>query len=133
MVTAYTFEKLRDIIRKLRAPDGCPWDRAQTHESLIPCLKEESEEVIEGIQILKDTQDGDNLCEELGDVLLQVMLHSQIAEEEGLFTVDDVMEGLCRKMIRRHPHVFGDKKAGDPEEAVKTWEEIKKMEKEGKT
>jgi uncharacterized protein YabN with tetrapyrrole methylase and pyrophosphatase domain len=66
MDTAYTFKKLRDIIRKLRAPDGCPWDLAQTHESLIPCLREESEEVIEGIQILKDTQDGDNLCEELG-------------------------------------------------------------------
>jgi tetrapyrrole methylase family protein / MazG family protein len=117
MDTAYTFKELRDIIRKLRAPDGCPWDLAQTHESLIPCLKEESAEVIEGIQILKDTQDGDNLCEELGDVLLQVMLHSQIAEEEGLFTVDDVIEGLCRKMIRRHPHVFGDKKAGSPAEA----------------
>ena len=99
----YTFEELKEIIARLRAEDGCPWDRAQTHESLKPCLTDEADEVLQAI----DRGDMDNLCEELGDVLLQVMLHSRIAEEEGAFTVDDVISYLCRKMIRRHPHVFG--------------------------
>ena len=95
----YTFEELEEIIAELRSDHGCPWDRAQTHESMKKCLQDECDEVLEAI----DHQDMDNLCEELGDVLLQVMLHSQIAKEEGDFTIQDVISMLCRKMIRRHP------------------------------
>ena len=124
----YTFEELKEIIAKLRAEDGCPWDRAQTHESLKPCLMDEAEEVLEAI----DRKDMDNLCEELGDVLLQVMLHSQIAREEGAFTVEDVISYLCRKMIRRHPHVFGGETYGTPEESKARWDEIKRQEKEAR-
>ncbi len=124
----YTFEELKEIIAKLRAEDGCPWDRAQTHESLKPCLMDEAEEVLEAI----DRKDMDNLCEELGDVLLQVMLHSQIAQEEGAFTVEDVISYLCRKMIRRHPHVFGGETYGTPEESKARWDEIKRQEKEAR-
>lgn len=125
----YTFDNLTSIIAKLRSKDGCPWDKEQTHESLIPCLLEETEEVIEGINILKKTGDGENLCEELGDVLLQVMLHSQIAKEKGLFTIEDVIQGISKKMIRRHPHVFGDKEAKNANDVIKSWEEIKAQEK----
>lgn len=132
MENKYTFEELCDIIAKLRAPDGCPWDKEQTHESLIPCLLEEANEVVEGIHILAKTKDADNLCEELGDVLLQVLLHSQIAKEEGLFTLDDVINGLSNKMIRRHPHVFGSQTADSPQAVMKTWNEIKRQEKEEK-
>lgn len=128
----YTFEELREIIHTLRSENGCPWDRAQTHESLIPCLLEEANEVVEGIHILEQENDGENLCEELGDVLLQVLLHSQIAEEEGIFTLDDVIQTLSEKMIRRHPHVFGSKNADSPDAVVLTWEEVKKQEKEEK-
>ncbi len=124
----YTFEELKEIIARLRAEDGCPWDRAQTHESLKPCLTDEADEVLQAI----DRGDMDNLCEELGDVLLQVMLHSRIAEEEGAFTVDDVISYLCRKMIRRHPHVFGGESYGTAEESKARWDEIKRMEKEAK-
>ncbi|MGI6095736.1 MAG: MazG family protein [Lachnospiraceae bacterium] len=126
----YTFEELKDIIRTLRGENGCPWDRAQTHESLIPCMLEEADEVVQGIHILTETKDWENLCEELGDVLLQVLLHSQIAEEEGLFTLDDVIQGLSEKMIRRHPHVFGNADAQSPEAALLSWEEVKRREKE---
>lgn len=124
---AYTFEELREIIAKLRAKDGCPWDRAQTYESLKKCLAEETEEVFQAV----DKEDRKNLCEELGDVLLLILLNSQIAEEEGAFTVDDVITGLCQKMIRRHPHVFGGEPAGTPEEALERWNEIKRQEKVG--
>lgn len=128
----YTFEELRDIIRTLRSENGCPWDRRQTHESLIPCMLEEAEEVVQGIHILAEENDAENLCEELGDVLLQVLLHSQIAEEEGLFTLDDVIQGLSEKMVRRHPHVFGSANADSPESALLSWEEVKRREKEEK-
>ena len=121
----YTFEDLKHIIEELRSEHGCPWDKAQTHESLKVCLTEECREVIDAI----DNQDKENLCEELGDVLLQVMMHSQIAMENGDFTVEDVINGVCEKMIRRHPHVFGDKKAVTPEESLALWNEIKKQEK----
>lgn len=124
----YTFEELKEIIAELRSEHGCPWDRAQTHESMRKCLMDECEEVLQAI----DNRDMDNLCEELGDVLLQVMLHSQIAAEEGNFTVEDVISMLCRKMIRRHPHVFGEESYGTPEESKARWDEIKKMEKEAK-
>ena len=98
------FYKLKGIIAELRGPSGCPWDMKQTHESLKKYLIEEAYEVIEAIQ----EQDVDHLVEELGDVLLQVLLHAQIGEDDGYFNIDDVIEGLSAKMVRRHPHVFGD-------------------------
>ena len=119
------FSKLREIIAILRGPDGCPWDKKQTHESLKRYLIEETYEVIEAI----DSGDIDHLIEELGDVLLQVMLHAQIGEDDGYFSVDDVIEGLSAKMIRRHPHVFGNAKAENAEEVVQNWQEIKEQEK----
>lgn len=128
MEKKYTFEELVHIIAELRSDHGCPWDRAQTFESLKKCLEDETEEVFQAI----DNQDMENLCEELGDVLLQVVINSQIAAEQGQFTIDDVIDGLCRKMIRRHPHVFGDAKALTPEEGLALWKEIKRQEKEGK-
>ncbi len=124
----YSLADLLEIVAKLRSEDGCPWDREQTHESLKPCLIEESGEVIEAI----DNKDEENLIEELGDVLLQVLMHSQIASEEGRFTFEDVVQGVSEKMIRRHPHVFGDKKAENAEEALKNWKQAKALEKENK-
>lgn len=121
----HTFNDLVHIIEELRSDHGCPWDREQTYESLKKCLAEESQEVFDAI----DHQDMDNLCEELGDVLLQVMLNSQIAKEEGAFTIDDVVDGVCKKMIRRHPHVFGDAKVNSPEESLALWNAIKLQEK----
>ena len=128
MDKAYTFKDLTDITAKLRSENGCTWDRAQTHESLIPCLMEESGEVRDAIV----NKDDENLCEELGDLLFQVMIHSQIAAERGAFTVDNVVQGICEKMVRRHPHVFGDRKVNSPEEALALWQEIKKREKSEK-
>lgn len=119
------FSKLRDIIAELRGPNGCPWDKEQTHESLKKYLIEETFEVIDAI----NSGDIDHLIEELGDCLLQVMLHAQIGEDDGYFSIDDVIEGLSAKMIRRHPHVFGSGKAENAEEVVKNWQEIKKQEK----
>lgn len=124
----YTFDDLIKITATLRSENGCPWDKEQTHESLKHCLKEESEEVFAAI----DNQDMENLCEELGDVLLQVLLHSRIAEENGSFTIGDVVNGICEKMVRRHPHVFGDASATTPEECLDLWNEIKRQEKLGK-
>lgn len=119
------FSNLRDIIATLRGPDGCPWDKKQTHESLKKYLIEESFEVIDAI----NRGDEDLLVEELGDVLLQVMLHAQIGEDEGFFTIDDVIEGVSNKMVRRHPHVFGTEKAQNAEEVMTIWDDIKKQEK----
>ena len=121
----YTFQDLTDIIAILRSDGGCPWDRAQTYESLKKCLADEAQEVYEAV----DNHDMENLCEELGDVLLQVMLNSQIASEEGAFTINDVIDGLCRKMISRHPHVFGDVKVNSVEEGLALWNAIKAQEK----
>lgn len=126
----YSFEDFVHIIEALRAPDGCPWDRAQTHESLRPCMMEEAAEVLSAIRILRDTGEGENLREELGDVLMQVVLHSQIASEQEIFSLEDVIDEVSTKMIRRHPHVFGDFKEGEP---LRDWEEIKQKEKEGKS
>lgn len=126
------FEEFQKIIGRLRAPDGCPWDREQTHYSLKATCIEEASEVICGINILEETGNADNLKEELGDLLMQVVLHSQIAEEEGLFTMDDVIQGIIDKMIRRHPHVFGEETVSDSGEVLKKWDEIKKWEKSGK-
>ena len=124
----YTFSELRKIIAKLRRDHGCPWDRKQTHESLKVCMKEEAYEVLEAIDELTDSGDSTHLCEELGDILLQVMMHSQIAEEEGLFTVDHVIQGVSEKMVRRHPHVFGEIQVDSPEAALDTWEQAKQKE-----
>lgn len=123
---------LKEIVQKLRSEDGCPWDRAQTHTSLKPECIEEAAEVICGINILDKTGDADNLKEELGDLLLQVMFHSVIAEEEGLFTFDDVVKTVSDKMIRRHPHVFSGVVYKDDEERHAAWEAIKAEEKAGK-
>ena len=121
----YTFNDLVNIIAELRSDHGCPWDREQTYESLKKCLADEAQEVYDAV----DNHDMENLCEELGDVLLQVMLNSQIAREEGVFTRDDVIDGLCKKMIRRHPHVFGDAKVNSTQEGLALWNEIKEQEK----
>ena len=126
------FEEFENIIAKLRAPDGCSWDREQTHMSLKkPCI-EEAAEVICGINILEQTGDPDNLKEELGDLLMQVVLNARIAEEEGYFTMDDVIQTIIDKMIRRHPHVFGNAVVSDSGEVLTKWDEIKKQEKAGK-
>ena len=116
------FYNLKRIIAKLRAPDGCPWDRAQTHDSIKQYLIEEAYEVIQTI----DENKMDKLCEELGDLLLQILLHTQIAEELGEFDAADVIRSISEKMIRRHPHVFSDVKADTPDEVVANWDEIKR-------
>ncbi len=126
------FDRLRKVVARLRADDGCPWDRQQTHRSLKPECIEEAAEVLCGINILEETGDASNLKEELGDLLLQVVMHAQIAEEEGFFTLDDVCRGISEKMIRRHPHVFGVETVDDAGEVVTRWEDIKKAEKAGK-
>ncbi|MBD5520300.1 MAG: MazG family protein [Lachnospiraceae bacterium] len=126
------FEEFQNIIARLRAPDGCPWDKEQTHSSLKAACIEEAAEVVCGINILEDTGNSDNLKEELGDLLLQVVMHAQIAEEEGLFTMDDIIQGISEKMIRRHPHVFGEETVSDSGEVLGKWNDIKKNEKTGK-
>ena len=123
----YTYDDFLEIIAKLRAPGGCPWDQKQTHESLKECLLEESNEVLAAI----DSKDDENLCEELGDVLLQVVMHAQIATEEGRFTMEDVVQGVAEKMVRRHPHVFGNVKVNSVEEGLDLWNAIKAKEKQG--
>ncbi|ABS20426.1 MULTISPECIES: nucleoside triphosphate pyrophosphohydrolase [Bacillus cereus group] len=119
------FDVLREIIAELRGPNGCPWDKKQTHQSLKKYLIEEAYEVLEAI----DEEDDDHLVEELGDVLLQVMLHAQIGEDEGWFSIDDIIQTLSEKMVRRHPHVFGEVDVKDEEDVLSNWEEIKKKEK----
>lgn len=124
-----SFEELKQTIATLRGPDGCPWDKKQTHESLIKCLQNESQELIDAIH----HKDDENMKEELGDVLLQVLMHAQIAQEEGKFSIDDVVAYLDEKLHRRHPHVFGDHaKAATAKEALAVWREMKKKEREGK-
>ncbi|MBW4054990.1 MAG: nucleoside triphosphate pyrophosphohydrolase [Proteobacteria bacterium] len=125
MNTHYTFEQLTGIMRKLRAPGGCPWDAEQTHESLTRYLLEETYEVIEAI----DEKSPQHLKEELGDLLLQPIFHAAIAEESGDFTIDDIISTLCEKLIRRHPHVFGDFEIKDSDAQIENWEKIKKLEK----
>ena len=128
----YTLEDFRKIIQILRAKDGCPWDREQTHESLRPCMMEEAAELVSSIRIYQQTGNAENMREELGDILLQVVMHSQIASEEGLFTWEDVVQEVSEKMIRRHPHIFGEVEAHNTGEVLKNWDDIKKQEKEGK-
>ena len=125
-------DRLKEIVEKLRSENGCPWDKVQTHESLKAACIEEAAEVIGGINILDSTAKPDNLREELGDLLLQVMFHSVIAEEEGLFSFDDVVKTINEKMIRRHPHVFSGVEYATDEERHSAWEKIKKEEKAGR-
>ncbi|GIP41348.1 hypothetical protein J31TS4_46280 [Paenibacillus sp. J31TS4] len=123
-----SFERLKEIVAILRSPDGCPWDREQTHASIRRNLIEETYEVLETI----DDDDPDAMCEELGDLLLQVVMHAQMEAETGAFTVEDVLQGINDKLIRRHPHVFGDREANDAEEALGRWQEMKREEKRKK-
>lgn len=118
-------DELIDIIDRLRSPDGCPWDRKQTSETLKPYLVEETYEALDAI----DSGDADHVREELGDVLLQIMLHAQIAFEDETFHIGDVIEGLSRKMIHRHPHVFSDASVDGADDVIRNWEKIKAKEK----
>lgn len=127
-VRSRTFTRLHEIVAILRSPEGCPWDREQTHQSLRKNLIEEAYEVLETI----DEDDPDHMREELGDLLLQIMLHSQIEAEDGMFTVFDVIRELNEKLVRRHPHVFGTAQAEDAEEALGNWQQIKEEEKRKK-
>jgi tetrapyrrole methylase family protein / MazG family protein len=122
------FEGLQQIIAQLRAPGGCPWDREQTHDSLTRHMIEEAYEVVHAIE----SESPGDLAEELGDVLLQVLLHAQIAEEAGTFTLEDVIGILASKLVRRHPHVFGDRVIDSSGEVVKAWDRIKEQERAGK-
>jgi len=119
------FEKLVSIMETLRSDKGCPWDREQTHESLRPYLIEEAYEVLDAI----DTKDDNELKIELGDLLLQVVFHAQLAHEEGRFSIEDVSGAVTEKLIRRHPHVFGDVKADTSDQVLENWEKIKQREK----
>ncbi len=112
---------LRAVMERLYGPDGCPWDREQTHESLRKYLLEETYEVVDAI----DRGDVDGLREELGDLLAHVFMHTSMAQERGEFSVEDVVEGIAAKMVRRHPHVFGDEDAGSNEQLLERWDEIK--------
>ncbi|MFB1051066.1 nucleoside triphosphate pyrophosphohydrolase [Paraliobacillus sp. JSM ZJ581] len=124
----HQFFRLRDVIATLRAPSGCPWDKKQTHHSLRKYLLEEAYELIDAI----NEEDDDATIEELGDVLLQVMLHSQIGEDLGYFTIDDVIASITNKMIRRHPHVFGNVKVTGEADVIQNWKDIKAKEKDSK-
>lgn len=117
----YDFNDLVEIMKYLRAPNGCPWDRVQTHKSIRSNLIEETYEVIEAI----DNDDSILLREELGDLLLQVIFHSEMAEEDNLFNIDDVIHDLCHKLVIRHPHVFEDVVANSSDDALKSWDNVK--------
>lgn len=123
------FEKLCQIVAKLRAPGGCPWDREQTNESLLPATIEEAYEVAEAARAQNDA----HFREELGDLLLLVVMHAEIARESGRFKIDHVLEEISEKLIRRHPHVFGNSDARDSGAVLKQWEAIKREEKKGDT
>ncbi|MDQ7859456.1 MAG: nucleoside triphosphate pyrophosphohydrolase [Armatimonadota bacterium] len=120
----FTFDDLIAVMARLRGPGGCPWDREQTHASLLPYLLEETHEVIDAV----DRNDAVALREELGDLLLQVVFHAQMAAEAGGFTAGDVVDGLIRKLLERHPHVFGDARLGTPGEVLARWHELKQRE-----
>ncbi len=122
-----TFAGLRKIVATLRGPDGCPWDRAQSHRSLRHHMAEEASEAIDAI----DEDNASALKEELGDLLLQILLHTQIAEEARDFRMGDVIESLTEKLVRRHPHVFSDAQAETPDAVVEQWEDIKRSERNG--
>ncbi len=121
----YTMDDLVEIMRLLRQPDGCPWDRVQTHESIRRNMIEEAYEAVDAI----DRGDKAGMQEELGDVLMQVVFHAQLEREQGGFTFDDVVDGVCKKLVFRHPHVFGDRRADGAGSALSVWEAQKKIEK----
>jgi tetrapyrrole methylase family protein/MazG family protein len=121
----YNLDEFIEIMKRLTADDGCPWDRVQTHDSLKKYVIEEGYEVVEAIE----NNDTANLCEELGDVLLQVVFHSILAEKDKEFTFDDVVDGVARKMLLRHPHIFGTETAQTSDDVINGWESIKKVEK----
>lgn len=123
--TEYTFDDLLKIMELLRAPGGCPWDREQTHKSIRKNFIEEVYEVAEAI----DEESQEHLCEELGDVMLQVVFHTEMEKEKGSFTIDDVIGGICQKLVRRHPHIFGEVSADTPYKVLANWDEIKAKEK----
>ncbi|MCD2347872.1 bifunctional methyltransferase/pyrophosphohydrolase YabN [Clostridium guangxiense] len=118
------FYDLLDIMEKLRSSDGCPWDREQTHESIKKSMIEESYEVVEAIE----KNDDNMVIEELGDVLFQIVFHAQLGKEEGMYNINDIISGICSKMIYRHPHVFGDSNCETSSDVIKKWDEIKKNE-----
>ena len=124
----YSLQELKEIVAELRGKGGCPWDRTLNYENLKPYIGEETAEV----QAAVDKGDMQNLCEELGDVLLQLLLYSDMAEKDGYFSFDDVISGIARKLVRRHPHVYGDVKAETPEEALAIWKAVKAEEKAGR-
>ena len=125
----YTMDDLLEIMKALRAPEGCPWDREQTHQSIRQNMLEEAYEAADAI----DHNDMDNLKEELGDVLLQVVFHACMAEENGQFTFEDVVDGVCRKLVYRHPHVFGTVEAENAQGALSAWDAQKRLEKGQRT
>ena len=125
----YNVEDLRQIVALLRAPGGCPWDGAQTHESLRRNFIEETYEVCEAI----DDEDTEHMKEELGDVLLQVVFHTQMEKEKGTFDIDDVADGICKKLIFRHPHIFGNVEVASSEEVLRNWDDLKRKEKHQET
>lgn len=125
----YTVEDLLAIMERLRSPGGCPWDREQTHESIATDFLEETHEALEAIR----QQDTAGLCEELGDVLLQVVFHSRIEEEKGGFAFADVVDGICKKLVVRHPHVFGEMTVDGTGQVLQNWDAIKRQTKGGKT
>lgn len=127
--TNYEFFDLVNIMKVLRSEDGCPWDKEQDHKSIRKNFIEETYEVCEAI----DNNDVEGLKEELGDVLLQVVFHSRISEEEKDFSIDDVIDGICKKLIYRHPHIFGNVNVSGTDDVLKNWDALKKVEKHQKT
>lgn len=125
-------DELINVVKRLRSEDGCPWDKVQTHETLKPELIEEASEVLSGINVYLESGNGDSMKEELGDLLLQIVFHASLAEDEGLFSFEDVCETVKEKMILRHPHVFGAVIVDGVDEVLTNWEEIKKAQKKGK-
>src|SRR6266542_923443 len=124
-----TFAGLRRIIATLRGPQGCPWDKVQTHQSLAPYLLEETHETLEALE----SADPEKLCEELGDLLFEVLIQAQLAEEAGEFTMRDVIDGVSDKLIRRHPHIFGDAVADTPDAVIEQWDDLKARERAGES
>ncbi len=125
----YKFDDLLDIVKKLRGEGGCPWDIEQTHQSIKQSIIEEGYELIETL----DNEDWENVADESGDLLLQVVFHAQIGKEKGEYNIDDVINAVCRKLIHRHPHVFGDVKVKDSNEVLANWNQIKRDDRGQKT
>lgn len=129
MSKKYTFEDLLEIMEKLRGENGCPWDKEQTHESIKRSIMEEGYELIEAI----DSKNGEKMADESGDLLLQVVFHAQIGKELGEYDMSDVTDAVCKKLIHRHPHIFGDKNLQSAEEVLDAWDEIKRRDRSQKT